>query len=71
MANRLRVKILEPEKCQEWKWLSWEELGAQKDDQMQAGSTYEGPCLFSPLVTLLEKRNKIAASALGSEMEAK
>ncbi|KAL4905942.1 hypothetical protein BDW74DRAFT_152309 [Aspergillus multicolor] len=48
-------EILEPNKCAEWRWLSWEELAADRQKQVEAdgeGRETEGRKLFVPLLSL-------------------
>ncbi|CAG8045250.1 unnamed protein product [Penicillium salamii] len=45
-------KLLEPEKCEKWEWVSWDELKMFG----QAGSEFEGRELFLPVTSLFEQR---------------
>ncbi|CAG8111510.1 unnamed protein product [Penicillium salamii] len=45
-------KLLEPEKCEKWEWVSWDELKTFG----QAGSEFEGRELFLPVTSLFEQR---------------
>lgn len=51
-----RIKILEPEKCSAWEWASWDELKAEGEAQLSAGSNHTGRELFLPLLSLIEQR---------------
>lgn len=45
-------QLLEPEKCEKWEWVSWDELKTFG----QAGSEFEGRELFLPVTSLFEQR---------------
>ncbi|KAA8652045.1 hypothetical protein EYZ11_004169 [Aspergillus tanneri] len=54
-------KVIEPEKCAEWQWQSWEEIGefaaAQKVAEVEGSmDSFEGKRLFMPLLDLFEQR---------------
>ncbi|KAL2801959.1 NUDIX hydrolase domain-like protein [Aspergillus granulosus] len=52
-------KILEPNKCAEWRWVSWEELQggyAEFVEAQKEGRETEGKKLFIPLISLFEQR---------------
>ncbi|KAL4916229.1 NUDIX hydrolase domain-like protein [Aspergillus aurantiobrunneus] len=52
-------EILEPNKCVEWRWVSWEELAGDRVKQIEAdraGRETEGMKLFLPLLSLFEQR---------------
>ncbi|KAI9371397.1 NUDIX hydrolase domain-like protein [Aspergillus egyptiacus] len=52
-------EILEPNKCAEWRWMSWEELSGERAKQVQADKEEretEGKRLFVPLLSLFEQR---------------
>lgn len=47
-------KTLEPEKCEGWEWISWDELRAY--GEMKTGDAVEGRKLFMPLLDLFAQR---------------
>ncbi|KAL2819008.1 NUDIX hydrolase domain-like protein [Aspergillus cavernicola] len=52
-------EILEPNKCAEWRWIGWEELGEDRAKHVKAekeGKETEGKKLFIPLLNLFEQR---------------
>ncbi|EAW13240.1 nucleotide triphosphate diphosphatase NUDT15 [Aspergillus clavatus NRRL 1] len=51
-------QILEPEKCEEWRWTAWEEVRSWYDRQAQAkgNGSSAGPTLFIPLLNLFRQR---------------
>lgn len=55
------VQVMEPEKCEEWKWTSWNELASIYEKHNQAETegklaAFEGKVLFTPLVNLFRQR---------------
>ncbi|KAK1150150.1 hypothetical protein N8T08_000049 [Aspergillus melleus] len=60
-GGEVEVKVLEPEKCEEWQWVSWEEIeqfaAAQKSAEEEGRmNSFEGRRLFMPIVNLFEQR---------------
>ncbi|KAJ5643188.1 uncharacterized protein N7484_005695 [Penicillium longicatenatum] len=55
----LQPQLLEPEKCDAWKWISWDELRAQGETQISVGPESQGPKLFSPLIALFQQRPNV------------
>ncbi|KAJ5044170.1 hypothetical protein NUH16_000968 [Penicillium rubens] len=49
-------RVLEPEKCDVWEWISWDELRAYGEEEMKAGAGFEGRRLFLPLLELFRQR---------------
>ncbi|KAL4809579.1 NUDIX hydrolase domain-like protein [Aspergillus unguis] len=54
-------EIMEPNKCLEWRWVSWEELKSEREKLVRAekeGRESEGELkkLFIPLLSLFEQR---------------
>ncbi|KAL3458820.1 NUDIX hydrolase domain-like protein [Aspergillus heterothallicus] len=52
-------EILEPNKCAEWRWVSWAELAGDRVKFVEAqeeGRETEGKKLFIPLLSLFEQR---------------
>jgi 8-oxo-dGTP diphosphatase len=52
-------KICEPEKCSEWRWVTWNDIERRADYQAVATSAVQDP-LFIPMVDLVQERRKIA-----------
>ncbi|KAF9889998.1 hypothetical protein FE257_006678 [Aspergillus nanangensis] len=51
-----KPRILEPEMCAAWEWLTWDELRFYDDEQMRSdGPGFMGRRLFSPLLELLQQ----------------
>ncbi|KAJ5899774.1 NUDIX hydrolase [Penicillium taxi] len=48
-------KIMEPEKCTAWEWITWDELRAEGEAQMSS-SNHKGRVLFEPLINLFQQR---------------
>ncbi|PKY09048.1 nudix hydrolase 1 [Aspergillus campestris IBT 28561] len=56
------LTIMEPEKCEEWRWASWEDVASLYEQHNQAETegtmaTFEGKVLFTPLVNLFRQRS--------------
>ncbi|RHZ43459.1 nucleotide triphosphate diphosphatase NUDT15 [Aspergillus thermomutatus] len=52
-------QILEPEKCDEWRWISWEDVRLWFDKQVQTEgmeTSDDQPRLFIPLLNLFRQR---------------
>ncbi|KAJ6010627.1 hypothetical protein N7451_002039, partial [Penicillium sp. IBT 35674x] len=54
-----QLQLLEPEKCEGWEWISWDDLRAQGETQISLGSKASERILFSPLIALLQQRPNI------------
>ncbi|KAJ5216956.1 NUDIX hydrolase [Penicillium chermesinum] len=52
-------QLLEPEKCTEWQWVSWDELLEEGKAQIADGPAYQGRKLFSPIVELFKQRPNV------------
>lgn len=59
IANIRPIKLQEPEKCDGWEWISWDELRAQAETQISLGSESPERILFSPLIALFQQRPDI------------
>ncbi|KAF7592741.1 hypothetical protein BBP40_012499 [Aspergillus hancockii] len=51
-----KPKLMEPEKCEAWKWVSWDEIVSLAQKELK-GEIDEKRKLFSPLVNLVEQRS--------------
>ncbi|KAI3297400.1 hypothetical protein DTO002I6_3152 [Penicillium roqueforti] len=49
-------QVIEPDRCEGWEWISWDELRAYGEEQIKAGDGFEGRRFFSPLLGLFEQR---------------
>ncbi|PWY90628.1 7,8-dihydro-8-oxoguanine triphosphatase NUDT15 [Aspergillus sclerotioniger CBS 115572] len=54
-------KVMEPEKCVKWEWVSWNEMKLTVERQAEAErlgrmERYEGRVLFKPILKLFEQR---------------
>ncbi|CAI7613020.1 uncharacterized protein N7487_001201 [Penicillium crustosum] len=49
-------QVIEPEKCDGWEWISWDELRVYGEEEMKAGDGFEGRRLFLPLLELFRQR---------------
>ncbi|GFG26032.1 nudix hydrolase 1 [Aspergillus udagawae] len=57
--DNAQPQILEPEKCDEWRWISWEDVRSWFDKQVQAEgmeTSDDQPRLFIPLLNLFRQR---------------
>lgn len=54
------LQNLEPEKCEMWKWVDWEELRTMAEKFKSGGD--EAPNLFLPLVNLFDQHRGISLS---------
>ncbi|GIJ99709.1 hypothetical protein Aspvir_003711 [Aspergillus viridinutans] len=57
--DNAQPQILEPEKCDEWRWISWEDVRSwfEKQVQTEGMETSDGqPRLFIPLFNLFRQR---------------
>jgi 8-oxo-dGTP diphosphatase len=58
------VKVLEPEKCAQWEWVTWERIQSYFDAQIEASRNetgggmpnFDGPRLFIPILNLFRQR---------------
>ncbi|KAE8146617.1 NUDIX hydrolase domain-like protein [Aspergillus avenaceus] len=54
VGDDAQPKLLEPHKCEQWKWVTWEEIGSY-DRGVAEGEASNGR-LFMPLVNLFKQR---------------
>ncbi|KAF7122589.1 hypothetical protein CNMCM5793_000614 [Aspergillus hiratsukae] len=57
--DNAQPQILEPEKCDEWRWISWEDVRSWFDKQVQSEgmeTSHDQPRLFIPLLNLFRQR---------------
>lgn len=53
------LQTMEPEKCDEWRWISWEDVRLWFDEQVQTEgmeTSHDQPRLFIPLFNLFRQR---------------
>jgi hypothetical protein len=50
--------LLEPEKCEAWEWVTWDDVRSFFEAEAQAAGNedYEGRRLFSPIANLFKQR---------------
>ncbi|KAL2808764.1 NUDIX hydrolase domain-like protein [Aspergillus granulosus] len=63
-------RILEPNKCAEWRWISWEELKGDHAKFVEAqkeGREAEGKKLFIPIISLFEQRQELKPRLSGKQ----
>ncbi|KAJ5937234.1 hypothetical protein N7454_004889 [Penicillium verhagenii] len=48
-------QIMEPEKCDAWVWMSWDEMRTIRDAQLESGEDSQGRKLFSPMMALFKQ----------------
>jgi 8-oxo-dGTP diphosphatase len=61
--DRAEPQVLEPDKCEAWEWVSWEDLKswAKEEIEAQAGKVLQKK-LFTPLLSLVKQRPGVVPS---------